>query len=448
MSTTNLALELEEALAEVPLLDVHTHLVGGALTARGLHDVLLYHMVVSDLYAAGCPSGERLSQFPREPSRDEAHARLEQAVPYLRHIANTSSSWAIRIILADLYGWKEPIDAGSWRRLDATIRERSGDPDWGREVLDRARIRRTGTELARRGGGEDDDRLQYALEWGFFTRCQWGEFDTALYELERCWGRSPESPSPIGGGARPAPERVIRSLDDVHAALGHYVASIPYDRVLATATHISTDIDFRPVSDGEMEGALARRDRAGVSERDIFAAYIQEAFLTSLERHGDRIVYQFSLGAEPLPHETASRLSQRTIAQVAEMIGGHPRLRFQCFLASRHANQSLCTLARELPNLSLAGAWWHNFFPDAIGQVLRERLEMLPTNKQIGFFSDAYCAEWSYAKAVLVRKVLARVLAEGVDRGQYTRPDAVTIARAIVYESPQSLLGMVPREGP
>ena len=227
------------------------------------------------------------------------------------------------------------------------------------------------------------------------------------------------------------------------------MASIPYGQVLATATHISTDIDFRPVSDAEMEAALARRDRAGAAERDIYASYIQEAFLTPLEEHGDRIVYQFSLGAEPFgPRDRRSRLSQRTIAQVAEMIGRHPRLRFQCFLASRHANQSMCTLARELPNLSLAGAWWHNFFPDAIGQVLRERLEMLPTNKQIGFFSDAYCAEWSYAKAVLVRKVLARVLAEGVDRGQYTRPEALAIARAILFESPQSLLGMVPREGP
>ena len=61
--------------------------------------------------------------------------------------------------------------------------------------FDRLNIRRTGTEIARRSNGEDDARLQYALEWGFFTRCQWGEFDTALYELERCWGRSPESPS-------------------------------------------------------------------------------------------------------------------------------------------------------------------------------------------------------------------------------------------------------------
>src|SRR5262245_20745647 len=126
------------------------------------------------------------------------------------------------------------------------------------------------------------------------------------------------------------------------------------------------------------------------------------------------------------------------------MIGRHPRLRFECFLSSRHANQSLCTLARELPNLSLDGHVWHNFFPDVIRQVITERLDMLPVNRQIGFFSDAYCAEWSYAKAILVRKQLARVLAEKVGQGQYSREDALQIARAILFESPQTLLGMRP----
>ena len=225
----------------------------------------------------------------------------------------------------------------------------------------------------------------------------------------------------------------------------HYVGAIPFGQVLATATHLSTDIDFRPVTDGDMEQALARRAQAGPRERDTYASYVNEAFLTELEKHGEEIVFQFSFAAEPLPFETASRVNQRTLAQVAEMIARHPRLRFQCFLASRHANQSLCTLARELPNFSLAGCWWHNFFPDAIREVLSERLDMLPVNKQIGFFSDAYCVEWTYAKAVLVRKQMARVLAEKITAGQYSRNDALALARAILFESPQTLLGLRPR---
>ena len=464
--------DLETALGEIPILDIHTHLVGGRLGARGLHDVLLYHMVISDLYSAGCPNGARLTQFPGWPTDKEAHQRIEEALPFLPHIRNTSSFWGVRTILRELYGWSEEITKNNWRKLDALIRERADDRAWHHSVLDRLNIRRTGTELARRGSGEDDDRLQYALEWGFFTRCQWGEFDTALYELERCWGRAPESPSPIGSGARSKTERTIRSLADVHAAVDHYVSSIPYGQVLSTATHISTDINFRLVSDAEMEAALARREvgrvcpqRAaatqetpdgalgtdapypgGPADRDIYASYVNELFLTKLEAHGHEIVFQFSLGAEPLPFETASRLSQRTIGQLGEMIARHPRLRLQCFLSSRHANQSLCTLARELPNFSLAGYWWHNFFPDVVRQVIAERLDMVPLNKQIGFFSDAYCVEWTYAKAMIVRKQLAKVLNEKIEQGQFTRDEALLIGRAILFESPQSLLGMAPRE--
>jgi glucuronate isomerase len=446
MHHASLVLDLEAALSALPVFDIHTHLVGGKLGARGLHDILLYHMVVSDLFAAGCPEGNRLTQFPGWPDEKEAHARIRQALPYLPLIRNTSSWWAVRLILRDLYSWEDPITEKNWYQLDQKIRERADDRSWHHSVLDRLNIQRTGTEIARRGRGEDDARLQYALEWGFFTRTQWGEFDTALYELERCWGRQPGSPSPIGAGGRPRPARTIRTLDDLHAAVRHYVGAIPYQRVLATATHISTDIEYREVQEKEMEQALARRAQAGSAERDIYASYVNEVFLSELEQRADQIVFQFSFGAEPLPFETGSRLNQSTIAHIAGMIARHPRLRFQCFLSSRHANQSLCTLARELPNFSLAGYWWHNFFPDVIRQIMAERLDMVPLNKQIGFFSDAYCVEWTYGKALLVRKQLARVLADKVADGQYRREEAISIARSILFESPQTLLGMEPRE--
>lgn len=443
MTREDLVLDLEGSLAELPMFDVHTHLVGGKLGARGLHDILLYHMVVSELYAAGCPSGARLTQYPGWPNRDEAHARIEEALPYLPQIRNTSCAWMLRIILADLYGWSEPITAENWRRLDGRIRERADDRAWLHSIFDRLNVRRACAEYARRGGGEDDGRLQYSLEWAFFSRRQWGEFDTALYELERCWGRQPEPPSPIGG-RRPATDRTIRSLEDVQAALAHYVNTIPYDRIITTATTFSTDIDYRPVDQGEMDAALRCRELAGPAHRDIYCSYINEAYLTALEQRPDRRVFQFSLGAEPMPYETASIVYQRTIRQLAEMFVRHPRLHFQCFLASRHANQAFCTIARELPNLSLAGYWWHNFFPQTIRQVISERLDMLPLNKQIGFFSDAYCIEWVYGKAQMVQKQIARVLAEKIEQGQYTREDALAIARTILFDTPQTLLGMTP----
>jgi hypothetical protein len=52
--------------------------------------------------------------------------------------------------------------------------------------------------------------------------------------------------------------------------------------------------------------------------------------------------------------------------------------------------------------------------------------------------------EWSYAKAVIVRKMLSRVLAEKVIQGQYDRPMALAVAREILFESPRRLMRMEP----
>jgi glucuronate isomerase len=163
-----------------------------------------------------------------------------------------------------------------------------------------------------------------------------------------------------------------------------------------------------------------------------------------LEARNAKIVFQFSLGAEPLPFETASRLSQRTIKQLGEMISRHPKIKFQSFLASRHCNQALCTMCRELPNFSLSGYWWLNFFPSAMRQIMEERLDMVPLNKQVGFFSDAYCLDWTYGKSKIVLNQLAAVLADKVAMGQYSRNEALRVAHAILYETPQELLGMRP----
>lgn len=444
MNQHHLIQDLEQALQEIPVLDVHSHHVGSKLAARGIHDILLYHMVVTELYSSGCPNGSRLTQYPAWADKKEAHERFEEALPFFQSIQNTSTFWIAKNILRDLYGWDKPVTSQNWRQLDQLIRERSDDRTWQRQILDKSKIQRTATELARRMDGSDDDRLQYVLEWAMFTRCQWGEFDTALYELERVWGRPPESPAPIGVGLRKPTDRTIRTLSDIHAAIKHYIQAIPLDQVIATALTFSTDIDYRSITDAEMESALARRSNAGVAERDIYASYINEVFLTELEKIGDRIVYQFALAAEPLPFETGSRLPQKTLAQLSEIIARHPNLRFQCFLASRHGNQSLCTMSRELPNLTLVGYWWHNFFPDTIQQVMAERMDMLPTNKQIGFFSDGYCIEWAYGKVMIVKKILARLLADRVSMGQFTISEALTFARATLFETPQTSLGMIP----
>ena len=434
---------LSKQIGEIKAIDAHTHINASCMSARGLHDIMLYHMVISELYSAGCPSGQRLSD---EPEQNEKTSRIEEAIPYLEHVQNTSCYWLMRTILHELYGWDKPITLSNWRKLDACIREKSTDPNWARQILARANITKACTELALRGDGSNDDILFYSLEWAFFTRNQWGVFDAPLYELEYAWQfDKPTRPLPVTMSNRVPVKRQITTVSEVKEALAHYCAAIPFERIVSTAHHISTDINYTLVSDDQMQKALDNRNNAGPFERDIYASYLFENLLLELEKEHSDIVFQFSLGAEPLPFETGSRLRQVTIRQLAEIIWRHPRINFHCYLSSRHANQSLCTLCRELPNLRLAGYWWHNFFPNTIAQVIEERLDMLPMNKQIGFFSDAYCVEWLYAKYKLVRMELANALANRIERGQYTPDEAVKIAKKLLQETPKHQLSNCPK---
>jgi hypothetical protein len=255
---------------------------------------------------------------------------------------------------------------------------------------------------------------------------------------------TPPLPVTLDRSTYPQLKRTIKTVANVREAMKHYCDLIPYDKVLATAQHLSTEINYREISDEQMQKALDNRENATEQDRDVYASYLMYAFLEELEKHSDEIVFQFSLAAESLPYESASICRQETILQLAKIIQKFPKLRFQCFLASRHANQSLCTLARELPNFSLAGYWWHSFFPGAVKQVIEERLDMLATNKQIGFFSDAYHVDWCYAKSVIVRKQLAKVLTQKINQGQYFLDQALQIAEQILYQAPQQLLDMPP----
>lgn len=427
--------ELLTQINDLPAIDCHTHLDASHLSARGLHDIMLYHMVISELYSAGCPAAVRLSD---EPDEKEICSRIEEAIPYLEYIQNTSCYWLMRSILKDLYEFNEPITLHNWRDIDTRIRERSSTKEWARKIFKKAHIVKASTEYALRGNGNNDDMLYYSMEWAFFMRNQWKYADAPLYELEYAWQfKEPVRPLPLLWTNPPSTNRRIKTVQEVNEAMKSYCRTIPFERVTSTANYVSGSINYMVVTDAQMQQALNNRDHAGAGERDIYASYLFEAYLNELENADKKLVFQFSTAAEPLPYETYSGLKQETIDQIGRLIARHPQLQFQGFIASRHGNQSFCTLCRELPNLSLAGYWWHNFFPGVIAQVIDERLDMLPISRQLGFFSDAYCVDWLYAKSKLVRAELAKALTMRIARGQYTVDMAMEVAKKLFVNTPE-----------
>ena len=419
-------------ICQIEAFDCHTHIDAAHPVARGLHDILLYHMVISDLYSAGCPDGSRLSE---EPSEEEATSRIIQAIDYLPKIKNTSCYFALRIILSELFDWDEPITHENWRELDARIREYSARPNRVRDIMAKANIVKSNTELWRGRDGLMDDVFVYSLEWAFVTRDQWGHFDTALIELEHAWNHDEPCP-PLPVTLTPDLinfEKKIETLEDVETALCHYLDKTPFDKIVTIASHLSTNIHYGDVTPEQMTQALAKRDCAGPVERDIYANYIFNRYLEMYAQRGYKTPLQFSTGSEPLPFESGTKMPAESVFEMAYLFAQHPDIHFNLHVASASANQALCTLCREIPNVSLNGYWWHNFFPTFIKRVLSERLDMVSVSKTIGFFSDAYCMEWAYAKQRFIRAFTADVLWEKIELGQYDEETALEIARELFY---------------
>ena len=185
------------------------------------------------------------------------------------------------------------------------------------------------------------------------------------------------------------------------------------------ATHLSTDIDYRQVSDDEMASGARTTENGRTGGARLLRLIRQRGLPDGAGRacRRDRVSVQLRRGTAAVrdrqpavaTHDRPGRRTDRQASPTAvPVFSGEPA----CEPGNVYTN------ARAAELSAWPGYWWHNFFPDAIAQVIRERLDMVPANKQVGFFSDAYCVEWSFAKAVMVRKVLARVLAERIELGQ------------------------------
>ena len=438
MNASKLSEEFEQALATCPLLDVHSRLIGSRLAARGVSDLLLEPALHTELGAAS------LNPFRREASQDagDADAAVARWVPQISRTRNTLASWGLRVLLRELYSWDEPLTSSNWRRLDALIGERAADLNWPKEVLRRAGILRACTDLSGRGLGTSDATLQYSLEWGSFFQARANEHDTALYELERTWCRTPEPPAVESPGLRPPTYKVLRSINDVHEAVDHYVRNLPMAEIIAVTFRVGCYLPTQLPSASEFASALERRVNAGCAESGIYAAYIAEVLMEALERRANDLAV--------VVHPTAAGSDADPGSMTAMLLGWasrHPTLRILCLPDSTVLSADLCARARALPNLAVGGVPWNAGSLDGIQRASADRLDLLPVGRQCAFRSDAGCVEWAFARSVIARKQWAQVLAERVRLGEFEFDEALSLARETLFDSARGLLRMTTEAG-
>lgn len=118
----------------------------------------------------------------------------------------------------------------------------------------------------------------------------------------------------------------------------------------------------------------------------------------------------------------------------------HPKVRFDLYhLGYPWVRQSLM-LGKGFPNVWLNFCWTHIISQRFAMDALDEAIDLLPTNKLLGFGGDYHLpVEKVYGHLTMAREDIARVLAARITRGQMTEDQALGLARKWLWDNPKEL---------
>ncbi len=429
---SSFAQRLASELDAVSVVDPHCHLRAAKPEADSLADLVLYHHVWVELVSAGMPAtAATRAGLPHEVTDPgmEPLERLRAVLPYLRHIASTTCGGLLRMLLEDLYDVPGGVlTDDNLEDVLAAVAERAADPAWRGELLgERCGIVKA---LTVEGGaqpacceriGKGTEAVPINLVSG-----KAGPRDT-LAAIERRLGRELVSGEDYAEALRALGQDYARR--DLHFIGLWVLPHLSYQR--PTEAEVS-----RVIERARADGPLSHEDLSA------FTCLGVRSFLEGWRDAPVRTV-QVIFGAEVLPpHRSLTHWSPEVVGALGRLAAEFQDVHFNCSTASDLYTQDLAILAKHVPNVSVAGYWWHTLYPHYIRKGLETRLEIVPASKIVAFFSDAYHAEWCYPKLKLVKRIFGEVLAGKVAAGDYTEELALGLVRHVFHDNPARIYGV------
>ncbi|MSS72236.1 MAG: hypothetical protein EXS64_12210 [Candidatus Latescibacteria bacterium] len=421
--------QIRKALDEVRVIDPHCHLRLAKPSADSLADIVLYHHVWIELVSSGMDQFEvSASDLPHELADPEI-APLERVRRSLKHLPNTRNTTLglfLRWILKDLYG-VDRLTESNLETVFADVARKGQDPAWQERLL-------------RERCGIDHNisvELRSAPYSGRMLKAR------EIFPANLIHGK--QTSSGILSGWESAFGREIRTALDYTEFLRETVSGLSVAEykflgwwVVPCVTDALSDEDqiTRTLQKVRHEEPLSHDEIGG------FCYSGMRTLLQELRRTPLRTI-QVIVGAEVLPpHRSLTHWNGNFCGAIGRIANQFEDFRFDLSTASDAYTQDLGILSRHIPNISVAGTWWHTFYPFYIRKSLETRLDMVPANKITGYFSDAYHAEWCYPKLKMVKQILGEILVERIERGWYDTDTAIGLIPRLFHDNPGRIYGV------
>ncbi|KPJ85456.1 MAG: hypothetical protein AMS17_14335 [Spirochaetes bacterium DG_61] len=423
---------VREALDDVKIIDPHCHLRPEKPSADNLADILLYHHLWIELISSGMDQFEvTKSGFPHELVDPEIPPleRVKRAVQYLPCIRNTTVGLFFRWIMKDLFNMEDALGERNIEKIFHNVGERCSDPLWEDKVL----------------------RNYCGIEYNITVNT-----DTVSSSKRMLQGKEGVPVNIVREyivSGKENPMEVLGSMEkDFGKEIKHVSDYLDYlqlfSKYFLEGKYKFAGIWILPCITDEMSeeryiDSIIKKVKNGkqlsLVEIGSFCYFGTVSFLKELRKSKTRTI-QILTGAYVLPpHRSITRWNRSFVESIGKIAYEFEDFHFSISSASDIYTHDLGILAKHIPNVSIAGYWWHTLYPFYIKKSLETRLDMVPMNKIIGFFSDTYHIEWCYPKLKMVKSILKDILIERINRGWYDTKLACVIINKLFYENPRKI---------
>ncbi|HEX7447828.1 MAG TPA: glucuronate isomerase [Pirellulales bacterium] len=418
---------LFDQLDALVLIDPHTHINPHAPAAATLADVLGYHYYTELAHSAGLPK-QRIEEPGLEPKE-----KVRRLVEALGPLDNTIQySWLMEMAQR-LFGFgDERLTVDNWESLYDAALAKMSQPDWSGQVL------REGKLQAVFLTNDFDDPLE-----GFDTRlyvpCL--RTDDLVFHFVRTQVR--ERLQKASGVA-------VHNVSTLRQAIGRLFDR--FTRRGARACAISLPPDFAPrrvepaAAQAALAAVLAEGESAPPERRQELANFV---FWTLAEFCAEsRLPFDLMIGVNRAVYAAGVHQGQDlydsrvSLIQYRELFNAFPKVVFPISVLASVTNQELASYSWIFPNVITHGHWWYSNTPTFIEHDAAARLEAVPRNKQIGYYSDMYKLEFALPKFAMYKRILAKILAERfvIDRG-WSEDRAFDLGRQVLRGNVETVFG-------
>ncbi|MEZ6134141.1 MAG: glucuronate isomerase [Pirellulaceae bacterium] len=418
-------------LDSLVLIDPHTHINPHQPASQSLADILGYHYYTELAHSSGLPKSriedEQLS--PREKV-----GRLAEAMP---RIDNTVQlSWLLEAA-SELFGVElDRFDASNWETLFDAAQAKMDQPDWEEQVLKKSKL-----EAVFLTNDFDDDLA------GFDTRryvpCL--RTDELVFHFAK-----PAVRQRLAGSSGID----VHNLSDLRNALEARFQHFTSAGARACAISLPPHFAPQPISDASAELALANvlanSEAASVDDRTTLGYWVFWQLAKFCEQF--HLPFDLMIGVNRAVYPAGvfqgqdlydSRVS---LIQYRELFNAFPQVTFPISVLASVTNQELVSYAWIFPNVTCNGHWWYSNTPSFITRDLQARLEAVPRNKIVGYYSDMYKLEFALPKFAMFKRCLARVLADHfVVMMGWSETRAVDLGKQVLRGNVESMFGFSSR---